>query len=72
MAFNLSILITRVEGLEALSVPFTSQEIDKVIRLLPADKAPGPDGFNGLFLKVCWEIIKDDFYKFFLIFGKEI
>jgi hypothetical protein len=65
MAFNLSILITRVEGLEALSVPFTSQEIDKVIRLLPADKAPSPDGFNGLFLKVCWEIIKDDFYKFF-------
>ena len=25
--------------------------------------APGPDGFNGLFLKKCWHIVKHDFYK---------
>jgi hypothetical protein len=29
---------------------------------MPTDKAPGPDGFNGFFLKSCWEIIKEDFY----------
>jgi hypothetical protein len=23
---------------------------------------PGPNGFNGLFLKKCWRIIKQDFY----------
>lgn len=27
------------------------------------DRAPGPDGFNGTFLKTCWHIIKNDFYK---------
>jgi hypothetical protein len=27
------------------------------------DKASGPDGFNGLFLKKCWPVIKEDFYK---------
>jgi hypothetical protein len=31
--------------------------------MIPSDKAPGPDGFNGLFLKVCWDIIAPDFYK---------
>jgi hypothetical protein len=25
------------------------------------DSAPGLDGFNGLFLKKCWQIIKGDF-----------
>jgi hypothetical protein len=28
---------------------------------MPLDKAPGPDGFNGLFLKKCWPVIKGDF-----------
>jgi len=27
---------------------------------MPTDKAPGPDGFTGIFFKECWEIIKDD------------
>jgi hypothetical protein len=31
--------------------------------MVPIDKAPGPDGFNGLFMKKCWDIIKVDFYK---------
>jgi hypothetical protein len=26
-------------------------------------RSPWPDGFNGLFLKRCWPIIKKDFYK---------
>ena len=30
---------------------------------MPADKAPGPDGFNGHFLKATWHIIKYDIYK---------
>ena len=30
---------------------------------MPVDKSPGPDGFNGHFLKSCWDIIAPDFYK---------
>jgi hypothetical protein len=26
-------------------------EIDQIVKSMPPDKAPGPDGFNGLFLK---------------------
>jgi len=29
----------------------------------PNDKAPGPDGFNGFFVKKTWHIIRDDLYK---------
>jgi hypothetical protein len=46
-----------------LSVPFTHEEIDKVVAHMPSDKSPGPDGFSGLFLKVCWPVIKYDFYR---------
>jgi hypothetical protein len=30
---------------------------------MPIDKASGPDGFNGLFMKKCWGTIKEDIYK---------
>ncbi|XP_037432425.1 uncharacterized protein LOC119299287 [Triticum dicoccoides] len=62
MKFNLASIIKRIDGLDALTVPFTRQEIDLVIKEMPADRAPGPDGFNGSFLKSGWHIIKEDFY----------
>jgi hypothetical protein len=52
-----------VEGLEELTVPFTKKEMDDVIKHMPADRAPGPDGYNGLFLKKCWPIIQNEFYR---------
>ena len=61
-SFDFSTYIHPAEGLDILSIPFTHSEIDSTVAELPTDKAPGPDGFNGLFLKICWPIIKYDFY----------
>jgi len=44
---------------------FTKTEIDQVVKNLPSYKAPGPDGFNTDFLKKCWPIICEDFYRLF-------
>ncbi len=43
--------------------PFGISELDKIVKNLPIDRAPGPDGFNGLFVKKCWPIICQDYYK---------
>jgi hypothetical protein len=63
MLFNLDHLIQPRDNLEALSAPILKEEIDSVIKRMPTHKAPGPDGFNGLFMKKCWHIVKNDFYK---------
>jgi hypothetical protein len=63
MCLNLQNLLHRVDGLDNLTVPFTHEEMDNVISKMKPDKAPGPDGFNGLFLKKCWPIVKASFYK---------
>ena len=60
MKFELARIIKKCEGLDELTLPFTHDEIDKVIREMPADRAPGPDGFIGGFFKKCWSITKDD------------
>jgi hypothetical protein len=39
------------------------EEIDAIVLDFPNDKAPGPDGFNGFFVKKTWHIIKEDLYK---------
>jgi hypothetical protein len=63
MLFNLDTLVTPRDNLEPLGAPIYKEEIDSVVKRLPSDKAPGPDGFNGLFIKKCWNIIKSDFYQ---------
>ena len=62
MRFNLSRMMRAEVDFDSLTVPFTHKEIDDVINEMPPDRAPGPDGFNGAFLKACWPIIKEDFY----------
>jgi hypothetical protein len=41
-----------------LDAPFFKSEIRNAIMDLPNEKAPGPDGFTGLFYRSCWDIIK--------------
>jgi len=46
--------------LASLVEPFTEEELHKIVKQTPLDKAPGPDGFTGAFFKSCWPIIKGD------------
>jgi len=50
---------------------FTQEEIDVVIKSLPNIHALGLDGFNGLFIKKCWNIVKDDFTRLFQDFSSQ-
>ena len=47
-------------NLQHLEDEFTEEEIFAVIQDLKFDKAPGPDGYIGVFYKTCWPIIKED------------
>jgi len=40
--------------LSGMDVCFSKQEVWEMINEMPSDRAPGPDGFTGLFYKVAW------------------
>jgi hypothetical protein len=50
----------RQHDLHMLDSPISEEEVWNTVKHLPADKAPGPDGFTGRFYKTCWDIIKGD------------
>ncbi|KAG9448166.1 hypothetical protein H6P81_014294 [Aristolochia fimbriata] len=50
---------------ESLVLPFIEEEIETTIQSLPADKAPGPDGFTSAFYKEGWTFLKEDIKKMF-------
>jgi hypothetical protein len=52
MHFDLLNLVQQ-HNLQQIEVSFTKDDIDKVVMKMPPDKAPGPDGFNSLFIKKC-------------------
>ncbi|XP_071680438.1 uncharacterized protein [Lolium perenne] len=58
--FNWEALNPTAHQLEDLGLPFSEEEIKEAIDDMPADKAPGPDGFSIAFFCSCWDIIKDD------------
>jgi len=38
----------------------TEEEITQVVKELPSDKVPGPDGIPAEFYKNCWAIVKEN------------
>jgi hypothetical protein len=62
MHFNLNEII-QSHDLMHLDEPFSDDEVDRIIKEIPSDKAPGSDGFNGAFLKKCWPTVKHEFKR---------
>jgi hypothetical protein len=60
-----------VDNLADLALPFSKEEIDEVIRGLPRDKSPGPDGLNSDFMKKYWPVISEDFYDLCQVFYRK-
>lgn len=50
---------------EGLDAPFTEAEVWAAVLASPAEKAPGPDGFNRQFFHSCWDLIKDEVMAIF-------
>jgi hypothetical protein len=42
---------------------FTEEEVWGVIKEMPSNRAPGPDGFIGAFYKRAWPIIKGETWR---------
>ena len=67
---NLDALDLPSLDLSHLELPFTAEEVERTVKSMPLDKAPGPDGFTGRFYASCWGIIKEDimcaFHTFYL------
>lgn len=47
----------------ALDQPFSEAELEHTIKMIPPEKAPGPDGFTGSFYKKFWDILKGDLVR---------
>ncbi|XP_073367720.1 uncharacterized protein [Aegilops tauschii subsp. strangulata] len=62
-ALNMEALGFLPRDMTRLEEPFIVQEVEKVIKCMPMDKAPGPDGFTGRFYATCWHIIREDFMR---------
>jgi hypothetical protein len=74
MLFNLDDIYgqsNNADILNSLEIPFTEQEIEDVVKSLPNDKSPGPDGFNNEFIKCCWPIIGNDIKELIKDFYEE-
>ena len=60
------------ENLFSLIEAFSLDEVNSVLKDLPNSHARGPDGFNGLFIKKCWHIIKENFLRYLNSFNSSI
>ena len=53
------------EQIESMNRPITSTEIETVIKNLPTNKSPGPDGFTGEFYQTFRKELRHSVLKLF-------
>lgn len=68
--YNLGDILSQVDLPMVLGADFSNLEIEMVIKGLPNEHAPGPDGFSGTFIKKCWHIVKDEYTRLFRDFSQ--
>ena len=62
---NFNLLRLNLEEIEIMNNPITSPEIEAVIKNLPQNKSPGPDGFRGEFYQTFREELMLSFQRSF-------
>ncbi|VFQ82121.1 unnamed protein product [Cuscuta campestris] len=55
-------IITDSDNLQLSRIP-SLEEVRQAVWELDSSSASGPDGFNGVFFRTCWDIIKEEMLK---------